>query len=93
MQSFITLMRFNSNSTKKRIAEKGVMKMFQAGSVACLGLFCTLSDGFQRSICYFVGRELSLFGLNTQGTGLPESANYMGWSPNEGITVLYLCWT
>lgn len=58
--------------------------MFQAGSAACLGLFCTLFDGFQHSICYSVGRELSPFGLNTQGTGLPESANYMGQSPNKG---------
>lgn len=69
------------------------MKMFQAGSVACPGLFCTLSNGFQHSQRYSVGRELSPFGLSTQRTGLSESANYTGWSANKRRTDLYLHWT
>lgn len=52
--------------------------MFQAGSVACPGLFFIPYNGFQHSICYSEGRELSPLGLSIQGTALPELANYIG---------------
>lgn len=64
--------------------------MFQAGSVACPGLLFIPYNGFQHSIYYSEGRELSPFGLSIQGTGLPGSANYIGWFPNTGKTDLHL---
>lgn len=63
--------------------------MFQAGPVEFPGLFYTLSNVFQRSICYSVGKEVSPFGLNTQVTALPEATNYMGQSSNKDQIYIY----